>query len=136
MIDPAPRRDSPRLQVTASTLVRHFGEWQEHAARAPVYVLHHGRPRLILVGVELAATLGDAGRSDQPAAALLDSTLDALDLPLLLLDGEGVIARRAPASSRYHSATAAHSRQRCGACSTVPRANEFWSRRIARRGVH
>jgi hypothetical protein len=93
MIDPAPGRDAPRLHVTASTLVRHFGEWQERAARAPVYVLHHGRPRLILVGVELAATLGYGGRSDQPAAALLDPILDALDLPLLLLDGEGLIAR-------------------------------------------
>jgi hypothetical protein len=93
MVDPAPGRDAPRLHVTASTLVRHFGEWQERAARAPVYVLHHGRPRLILVGVELAATLGYGGRSDQPAAALLDPILDALDLPLLLLDGEGLIAR-------------------------------------------
>ncbi len=101
MVKPKAGRDAPRLQVTASTLVRHFGEWQERAARAPVYVLHHGRPRLILVGVELAATLGDNGRPTQ-ASALLDPILDALDLPLLLLDGEGLIAHaNAAARARF-----------------------------------
>lgn len=93
MIDMASDRHSPRLQVTASTLVRHFGEWQERATRAPVYVLHHGRPRLIIVGVELAGTLAGSGPGDQPSTALLGPILDTLDLPLLLLDDAGLIAR-------------------------------------------
>ncbi len=109
MIDPASGRDMPRLEVTASALVRHFGEWQERAARAPVYVLHHGRPRVILVGVELAATLGAGGKPDRPAAALLDPILDALDLPLLLLDSEGLIARaNTTARARFGERVAPH----------------------------
>jgi PAS domain-containing protein len=92
-------RDGQRLQVTASALVRHFGEWQERAARAPVYVLHHGRPRLLLVGVELAARLAGAER---PSSSLLDPVLDSLDLPLLLLDAAGLIARaNAAARARF-----------------------------------
>ena len=43
--------------VTASDLVRHFGTWRERALRAPVYILHRGRPRLILASVELIEML-------------------------------------------------------------------------------
>ena len=50
---PADRTDS----TTASDLVRRFGVWSERAAREPVYVLHHGRPRLILASVEFIETL-------------------------------------------------------------------------------
>jgi len=43
--------------VTASELVRHFGVWQDRAVRAPVYVVHRGRPRLVLTSVELMDAL-------------------------------------------------------------------------------
>lgn len=43
--------------VTASELVRHFGLWQERAARAPVYVMFRGRPRLVLTSIEVMEAL-------------------------------------------------------------------------------
>ena len=43
--------------VTASQLVRHFGLWQERAARAPVYVMFRGRPRLVLTSIEVMEAL-------------------------------------------------------------------------------
>ena len=53
-----PRTDAPRADiVTASDLVRHFGLWQERAARAPVYVMFRGRPRLVLTSIEVMEAL-------------------------------------------------------------------------------
>ena len=49
MMSPAPR---PEQIVTSSDLVRHFGLWQERAARAPLYILHRGRPRFVLTSIE------------------------------------------------------------------------------------
>jgi hypothetical protein len=54
MLDTAP---PPRQIVTSSDLVRHFGYWQDRAARTPVYILHRGRPRLVLTSVEIMDAL-------------------------------------------------------------------------------
>lgn len=43
--------------TTASDLVRRFGLWSDRATREPVYVLHRGRPRLVLASVELIELL-------------------------------------------------------------------------------
>lgn len=81
--------------VTASDLVRHFGVWQERAARAPVYVLHRGRPRLVLTSVEimdaLCAPRGSADRGADRLATLLDATREVV----LFCDANG---RVTPAS--------------------------------------
>ncbi|KQS04648.1 hypothetical protein ASG11_10620 [Sphingomonas sp. Leaf357] len=54
----APRTDVTRSEiVTASELVRHFGLWQERAARTPVYVMFRGRPRLVLTSIEVMEAL-------------------------------------------------------------------------------
>lgn len=90
MINRSTTRSPERLQVTASTLVRHFGEWQERAARAPVYVLHHGRPRLVLLGVDLLAGMAAPAAEARPEP-LLAPLLDAIDLPLVLLGDRGAI---------------------------------------------
>lgn len=58
--------------VTASDLVRHFGLWQERASRAPIYILHRGRPRLVLVSVETMNALC-AIPSDPPDRAFLSA---------------------------------------------------------------
>jgi hypothetical protein len=73
----APRTDI----VTASDLVRQFGVWQERAARAPVYVLFRGRPRLVLTSIEvmealLAPHLPDREPQGTDPSALLDLIRD------------------------------------------------------------
>ena len=65
-------------QVTASELVRHFGVWQERAARAPVYILHRGRPRLVLTSLDVMDALcaphaRDGGTEREDLPALLDA---------------------------------------------------------------
>ena len=53
-----PRDDVARADiVTASDLVRHFGLWQDRAARTPVYVMFRGRPRLVLLSIEVMEAL-------------------------------------------------------------------------------
>jgi PAS domain-containing protein len=51
---PFPVRDD---MVTASELVRQFGTWRERAAQSPVYILHRGRPRLVLASVAVMDAL-------------------------------------------------------------------------------
>ena len=65
--------------VTASDLVRRFGHWGERALAAPVYVLHRGRPRLVLASVELIEMLcrphaGGEADDTRRVAALLDGS--------------------------------------------------------------
>jgi hypothetical protein len=81
--------------VTASDLVRHFGLWQERAARAPVYVLHRGRPRLVLTSIELMDALCTPRGGPERERDRLSSLLDATREVVLFCDGE---ARLTPAS--------------------------------------
>jgi len=70
-----PQSPTPGDVVTASALVRRFGAWRERALVSPVYILHRGKPRLVLASVELierVARAGDADRNRQ--AALLDGS--------------------------------------------------------------
>jgi len=65
--------------VTASDLVRQFGTWRERAARTPVYILHRGRPRLVLASMAvmdaLCAPHADSAPPDSGRlAALLDGS--------------------------------------------------------------
>jgi hypothetical protein len=75
----------PDQQVTASDLVRHFGIWQDRAARAPVYVHHRGRLRLVLLSLELMDSLcaphaGDAAAAGTLIAPLIDAITDVVVL--------------------------------------------------------
>lgn len=77
---PPPERND---MVTASDLVRQFGLWRERALRMPVYILHRGRPRLVLASVELIEMLcrphdGDTPGDSQRLAALLDGSPDMI----------------------------------------------------------
>ena len=78
----SPARDQ---MVTASELVRHFGLWQERAARGPVYIYNRGRPRYVLSSVDyLDAQAASADRSAD--AARIADLLDALPESVILLD--------------------------------------------------
>ena len=97
----APPKHAPRTPpagaraeiVTASKLVRHFGLWQERAARAPVYILFRGRPRLVLTSIDvmealLAPHVPERDRQGPDAAALLDLIRDMVviaDIDLRIL---------------------------------------------------
>ncbi|MEO5937403.1 MAG: hypothetical protein ABIQ43_00160 [Sphingomonas sp.] len=70
-----PERDDV---TTASDLVRRFGLWRERALQTPVYVLHRGRPRLVLASVDLIGKLAgpngdDTNESQRIAASLAGS---------------------------------------------------------------
>ncbi|MEO5493395.1 MAG: hypothetical protein ABIR08_05145 [Sphingomonas sp.] len=60
--------------TTESDLVRRFGVWSERAARDPVYILHRGRPRLVLASVELIERLCLPRERDADDRASLDET--------------------------------------------------------------
>jgi PAS domain-containing protein len=84
-LDPATQRHI----VTASDLVRHFGEWQERASRAPVYILHRGRPRHVLTSIDVmnALCVPHDQPGDQEPQAYLQAMLDVTDEALIIADG-------------------------------------------------
>lgn len=90
MLDPTP---ASRQIVTSSDLVRHFGYWQDRAARTPVYILHRGRPRLVLTSVEIMDALCAphfAGQGCGPdLAAVLERVADRV---LIANDRQQIIA--------------------------------------------
>ena len=81
--------------VTSSDLVRHFGVWQDRAARAPVYVLHRGRPRLVLTSLDVMDALcaPHAGSATPDADAALAALIDASDQIVILIADDGTVAR-------------------------------------------
>ena len=86
---------SQEHNVTASDLVRHFGVWQERAARSPVYILHRGRPRLVLTSVELMDALCAPRGAPERERDRLSGLLDATHEVILFCDADG---RLQPAS--------------------------------------
>lgn len=93
---------TPDQLVTSSELVRHFGLWQDRAARAPVYILHRGRPRFVLVSVETMEALcaphaAAAGSGAIDPTALLDAVSD-----LVLVAGEDLRIVAASRAARVH----------------------------------
>lgn len=82
--------------VTASDLVRQFGVWQARAAQAPVYILHRGRPRLVLTSVDLMKALCAPHLEASGEARRLQALLGATDEIVLMVDRQ----RRVTTSSR------------------------------------
>lgn len=99
-----PRRPGAALAgreaVTASTLVRQFGIWQERAAKEPVYILHRGRPRLVLTSIDImGALLGDHGGGGE--AERLASVLDAVREMVVLVDPQLAVIAASRSARRY-----------------------------------
>lgn len=89
--------------VTASTLVRQFGLWQERAARSPVYILHRGRARLALTSVELMEAMCAPARA---AEGHDDALLEAIGDIVLIIDENLAVTRMSAAARRYFDADA------------------------------
>lgn len=97
--------------VTASDLVRHFGVWQDRAARAPLYILHRGRPRLVLTSIEMLDALCAAQppaplptpHPTAPPAPVIDASplLDAIGDLVLMVDPHGAIVASSRAARSY-----------------------------------
>lgn len=83
--------------VTASNLVRNFGEWQDRALGEPVYILHRGRPKLALASIDFLARLTRSAGTADTGAALIE----AFDEPVLLFDDEARLSRRNRAADGY-----------------------------------
>lgn len=83
--------------VTASNLVRNFGEWQDRALGEPVYILHRGRPKLALASIDFLARLTQRAGSVDNGAALIE----AFDEPILMFDDEARLSRRNRAADSY-----------------------------------
>ena len=101
----------PDQLVTSSDLVRHFGLWQERATRAPLYILHRGRPRFVLTSIETMDALCAAHATEPtaPASAQIDATalLDGMRDMVLVSDGEGsIVASSRTARAHFGAAVA------------------------------
>jgi len=101
----------PDQLVTSSDLVRHFGLWQERATRAPLYILHRGRPRFVLTSIETMDALCAAHVTEPtaPASAQIDATalLDGMRDMVLVSDGEGsIVASSRTARAHFGAAVA------------------------------
>jgi PAS domain-containing protein len=95
--------------VTSSDLVRHFGLWQERAARAPLYILHRGRPRFVLTSIEMMEALcapHTLGEVALPRTIDTTALLDAISDIVLLADGDGVILATSHAARAHFGAIA------------------------------
>lgn len=101
MNEPAAITPAVDQQVTASDLVRHFGIWQECAARAPVYILNRGRPRFVLVSFDLMDALCMPHREvDASGADRAECVADALDDIVMLFDRQGRLSHANPAARK------------------------------------
>lgn len=88
-------------QVTASDLVRHFGIWQDRATRAPVYILHRGRPRLVLTSLDVMDALCAPHASRSLDDGQLDGMLDVMAEIIVVLGNDRLIAAASRGARGY-----------------------------------
>ena len=102
--------------VTSSDLVRHFGLWQERATRAPLYILHRGRPRFVMTTVEtmdiLCAPHVEEGAGEAKTRAQIDPTalLDGVGDVVLVADESGMVVSSSRAARAHFGPLAASGR--------------------------
>ena len=88
---------SARQIVTSSDLVRHFGHWQDKAAREPVYVLHRGRLRFVITAVDIMDALCTTS-TDQ---GTLVEAMTASGIAVARIDHEGFVEAPDPALADF-----------------------------------
>lgn len=75
--------------VSASDLVRRFGEWQERALTTPVFVMRRGRPALVLTSFDLMRRLCTPDEREPLSERPI--YLDSLREPVMWIDEAGRI---------------------------------------------
>ena len=90
---------APDQLVTSSDLVRHFGLWQERAARAPLYILHRGRPRFVLASIETMDAL--CAPHERSGGIAVDTLLDGVS-DLVLVAAADLRIAAASRTARAH----------------------------------
>lgn len=104
MIDPPAAARGAAAQVTASQLVRNFGVWQERAGRAPVFIRHRGRAKLVLSSVE-QVELWRAGASREPTPPPVETLLNGFTVPMLLVSHTGAVIAANSAAQSFQADT-------------------------------
>lgn len=80
--------------VSSAEITRNFGAWQDRAARAPLVVTHHGRPRSVLLAADAYAKISHAEALEEyevivdhaPLSERIDAGFIILDQSLALRD--------------------------------------------------
>ncbi|RDE05123.1 PAS domain-containing protein [Sphingomonas aracearum] len=94
--------------VTSSDLVRHFGIWQDRAARSPVYVLQRGRPRFVLTTIDVMEALCAPSGEEAGTSADIDGTLvDGVSDLVVVADGSLRVSFANQAARAYFGEAAA-----------------------------
>jgi PAS domain-containing protein len=97
----SPSQPGFEQQVTASDLVRHFGIWQDRATRAPVYILHRGRPRLVMTSLDVMDALCAPHASRPVTGGYLETLLDAIEGMVVILADDRTIAGTSRGARSY-----------------------------------
>jgi PAS domain-containing protein len=76
----------PMQCVSSAELTRNFGAWQDRAARGPLVVTHHGRPRCVLLAAEAYAQYSRAPVQEEETALDQGLLSERIDMGLVVLD--------------------------------------------------
>lgn len=85
--------------VSASDIVRQFGHWQDRALAAPVYIRHHGRPKLVLTSIDFVEGLVADRAASHPRT--IGDLLELVDSIVIVTDGDRRVAGMSPGARRY-----------------------------------
>lgn len=94
--------------VTASDLVRHFGIWQDRAARAPVYIMHRGRARLVLTSLDVMDALCAPHTNGSAKEEHLDGLLDKVEEIIIVLARDRTVAGASRGARGYFGDAVRH----------------------------
>jgi PAS domain S-box-containing protein len=65
--------------ATAGEVARNFGQWQDQAAKSPVIVTHHGRPRVVILSADdYASWVNDDEGGPGPSHVAFEASLAAV----------------------------------------------------------
>src|SRR3546814_11625917 len=91
--------------VASTEIVRNFSVWQNRSADRPVYILHHGRPRSVLLSLdqyrELAAGLGSKDEREERLRTNIDILLARMNLMFVRLGRDLRIVRANSAAANW-----------------------------------